>query len=659
MVAVGDKGRQVPAAPAHPGREPRLTQPRQLLRCGTGDVLHPVDEREGVRGVLRHDEIGEHEPTAGSEHLRDATEERGLGRTRQVVYGEGGDNEIVRTVGQWVLQALPEPRGSRRVDARRRRSEHVGTGVKPDQFRFGVGGKNAARGLAAPAAQVQHPAYVEIAAGVDQGTLETVVVGDLRMHHCQEGVRLPLELRHWQPTLSSVVTCTDQSSQRPGADQRVARVLPTIAGMTQQTPGLGRARQEIVYRSGVLGRRPRVPTNFTELERRARKAMSRRAWAYVYGGAGDGATMAANRAAFDRWQIVPRMLRDVSERDLSTTVLGTRMDVPLLLAPVGAAGLVRADADVLIGRAAAEVGVPYIVSSQGSSPMETTASAMGESPRWFQLYWSRDEALVDSFLRRAEASGAQAVVVTVDTTLLGWRPWDLNIGSLPFSQGVGIAQYTSDPRFTALVRERLAEQGPPKKPDHLTLGALRSLLSVTRHHPGRLWANLRSPAPRAAVETFLDVYSNPALNWDHLATLRDRTRLPVVLKGLLHPDDARRALDLGVDALMVSNHGGRQVDGVIGALDAMVAIRDAVGTEPTIVFDSGIRSGADIFKALALGADAVTVGRPHLYGLALDGQQGVVDVLRNLIAELDLTMALSGVRDRTGLDGTTIQRGQV
>src|SRR5699024_8192509 len=152
---------------------------------------------------------------------------------------------------------------------------------------------------------------------------------------------------------------------------------------------------------------------------------------------------------------------------------------------------------------------------------------------------------------------------TVDTTLLGWRPWDLNIGSLPFSQGVGIAQYTSDPRFTALVRERLAEQGPPKKPDHLTLGALRSLVSVTRPHPGRLWANPRSPPPRAAVATFLDVYSNPALNWDHLATLRDRTRLPVVLKGLLHPDDARRALDLGVDALMVSNHGGRQVDGAI------------------------------------------------------------------------------------------------
>jgi isopentenyl diphosphate isomerase/L-lactate dehydrogenase-like FMN-dependent dehydrogenase len=415
------------------------------------------------------------------------------------------------------------------------------------------------------------------------------------------------------------------------------------------TPGPGRARQEAIYRAGVSGAVPRVPTSFAELERRARRAMSAKAWAYVYGGAGEGATMAANRAAFDRWQIVPRMLRDTTDRDLSTTVLGTPMSAPVLLAPVGAAGLVTRDADVLIGGGAADAGAPYILSCQGSAPMEETAAAMGDQARWFQLYWSRDEELVDSFIRRAEAIGAGALVVTLDTTLLGWRPWDLNLGSLPFSQGIGIAQYTSDPRFAELVAARLAAPGP-KPAVKVTPAAVRTLFSIARHHPGSFRANLRSATPRAAVETFLDVYSNPALSWDHIATLRERTTLPVVLKGVLHPDDARRALDLGVDAVMVSNHGGRQVDGAVGALDALVAIREALGPEPTVLLDSGVRTGADVFKAIALGADAVTLGRPHIYGLALDGRRGVADVVRNVVGELDLTMALSGVRTLGEID---------
>jgi lactate 2-monooxygenase len=412
----------------------------------------------------------------------------------------------------------------------------------------------------------------------------------------------------------------------------------------------GRDRQESVFRAGVLGRTPAVSTNAGVLEQQARRAMSRRAWAYVAGGAGSGATIRANRDALDRWRIVPRMLRDVSERDLSTTVLGTPLPVPLLIAPIGAAGLVRPDADLLVAAAAAETGVPYILSSQGSSPMEETAAAMGDSPRWYQLYWSRDEDLVDSFIARAEAIGAGALVVTVDTTLLGWRPADLDLGSLPFSQGIGIAQYTSDPRFRQLVQQRLATGRSGSGEVRVTAGAIRTLLNLSRRHPGRFRDNLRSPFPRAAVETFLDVYSNPALSWDHLATLRDRTRLPVVVKGILHPDDARRALDLGVDALMVSNHGGRQVDGSVAALDALVEVRSAVGADPTVLFDSGIRSGADVYKALALGADAVTVGRPHVYGLAVAGRVGVVEVLRNLAAELDLVMALSGTRTLAELD---------
>jgi isopentenyl diphosphate isomerase/L-lactate dehydrogenase-like FMN-dependent dehydrogenase len=375
--------------------------------------------------------------------------------------------------------------------------------------------------------------------------------------------------------------------------------------------------------------------------------MSRQAWAYVAGGAGEGATMRANRAAFERWQITPRMLHGTTDRDLSTTVLGTGLRAPLMVAPVGAGALVRPDSDVLIARGAAAAGTPYIFSSQGCNPMEETARAMGGTPFWYQLYWSTDEPLVDSMIQRAEACGARALVVTVDTTTLGWRPQDLNLGSLPFARGQGIAQYTSDPRFRDIIRERIsaaAASSTPAEKVKVTAGAIRSLLAITRNHPGRFVDNLRSKEPRTAVETFLDIYSNPGLSWDHLATLRSRTTLPILLKGILHPDDAATALDAGVDGLIVSNHGGRQVDHSIAALDALVAVRERVGSGPTVLFDSGIRTGADVFLALALGADACLLGRPHLYGLALAGAEGVTEVVENVVAELDLTMGLVGAR---------------
>jgi len=415
--------------------------------------------------------------------------------------------------------------------------------------------------------------------------------------------------------------------------------------------GPGRERQGVVYRDGALGRRPAVPTNFADLERAARRASSKRAWAYVAGGAGEGRTMRNNRRAFDRWAIVPRMAHGVTERSLGTTVVNTALSSPLLLAPVGAGALMAPDSDLAIARAAAATGVPYIFSNQGCTPMEDCAAAMGDAPRWFQLYWSSDEDLVDSLLHRAETIGAEAVVVTLDTTVLGWRPQDLNLGSLPFARGEGIAQYTSDPRFRDIVRRRIdaARETVAERPD-ITLGAIRTLLAMTRNHPGRFLDNLRSPVPRAAAETFLEIYSNPGLSWDHLATLRDRTRLPVVLKGILHPDDARRAVDLGVDAIVVSNHGGRQIDGSLASLDALLDIRAAVGRGPTLLLDSGIRSGADIFVALALGADAVLLGRPYMYGLALAGQRGVEEVIRNVIAEFDLTMALTGARSVDEID---------
>jgi isopentenyl diphosphate isomerase/L-lactate dehydrogenase-like FMN-dependent dehydrogenase len=280
------------------------------------------------------------------------------------------------------------------------------------------------------------------------------------------------------------------------------------------------------------------------------------------------------------------------------------------------------------------------------------AAAMGSTPFWYQLYWSTDEALVDSMIKRAENCGARALVVTLDTTILGWRPQDLNLGSLPFARGQGIAQYTSDPRFIKIVQDRIAAAADRAK-TRVSVGAVRTLVSMSKEHPGALSRNPRSPEPRAAVERS-SIYSNPGLTWDHIATLRDRTSLPIMLKGVLHPDDARTAVEVGIDGIIVSNHGGRQVDNAIASLDALVAIREAVGSQPTILLDSGIRSGTDVLIALALGANACLLGRPYVYGLALGGADGVRQVVENIVAELDLTMGLLGIRTIEDLSGNLL-----
>lgn len=409
----------------------------------------------------------------------------------------------------------------------------------------------------------------------------------------------------------------------------------------------GRARQDRIYRDGVSGARPRVPTGPDELERRARRAMSRRADAYVTGGAGAETTMRANRAAFARREIVPRVLRDVGERDLTVELFGRTLPAPLLLAPIGALDLVRRGADLAVARGAAAAGVPMVISNQAGAPMEEIAAVGG--PTWFQLYWSTSDELVDSFLRRAESVGCDAVVVTLDTTMLGWRPRDLDLGHLPFARGIGIAQYTSDPVFRRLVEQTLAapSAGAPPK---VTPQAVRTLLEITRNAPGRFRDNLRSPVPRAAVETFLRVYSRPRLSWEDLATLRSRTRLPILLKGVLHPDDARRAADAGVDGVVVSNHGGRQIDHAVASLDALPGVVDAVGDALPVLLDSGVRTGADVATAVRLGARAVLLGRPFVHGLALDGARGVAQVLQNVVAELDLVCGLAGATTPAGIE---------
>ena len=354
--------------------------------------------------------------------------------------------------------------------------------------------------------------------------------------------------------------------------------------------------------------------------------------------------MAANRDAFERWRIVPRMLRDVSRRELSVELFGRRLPAPLFLSPIGVLEMAHPQADLAVARAAAEAGVPFLFSSQASVPMEACAEAMTDvragAPRWFQLYWSTSDELVESFVQRAEGCGCEAVVLTLDTTLLGWRPRDLDLAHLPFLHGKGIAQYTSDPVFQRLLEKPLP--APPGGPAPVTLASLRALAGMTRRFPGRFAQNLRSGRPRRAVQRFVATYSRPSLTWDDLPFLRERTRLPLLLKGVLHADDARRALDYGVDGLIVSNHGGRQVDGAIGALEALPDVAEAVSGRVPVLFDSGIRRSADVLKALALGATAVGLGRPCVYGLALAGQRGVRDVIDNLLADLDLTLGLAG-----------------
>ncbi|MDX1532530.1 MAG: alpha-hydroxy-acid oxidizing protein, partial [Rhodothermales bacterium] len=412
-------------------------------------------------------------------------------------------------------------------------------------------------------------------------------------------------------------------------------------------PGPGRARQRAVYVGGVAGSKPAVPVAPAALEAAAERAMSDEGFAYVAGGAGMEATMAANRSALDRRRIVPRVLRDVSRRDLSAELLGMALPAPLFLAPVGVLEMAHPEADLAVARAAAAEGVPFVFSSQASVPMEACAEAMERvrpgAPRLFQLYWSTSDDLVRSFVRRAEACGCRAVVLTLDTTMLGWRPRDLDLAYLPFLEGKGIAQYTSDPVFRQVLRDAATQpDGAEDAAPPINLSSLRTAAKQARAHPGGFLDALRSGEARAAVQRFVATYSRPSLTWDDLAFLRDATSLPIVLKGLLHPEDAAEAVERGADAVYVSNHGGRQVDGAVGALDALPGVVEAVGGRVPVLFDSGVRGGADVFKAVASGARSVGLGRPYVYGLAVAGEAGVRETIRNVVAELDLTLGLAG-----------------
>ncbi len=357
-----------------------------------------------------------------------------------------------------------------------------------------------------------------------------------------------------------------------------------------------------------------LPVSIEEWEDRARKILASGPFDYVYGGAGAGDTMVGNVEAFKKYRLRPRICCDISNRNLSITLFGSTLPAPFLFAPIGVNSILHTDAELAPARAAAKLGIPYILSNVSSMPLEEVAEAMGGAIRWFQLYPPKDRELTTSFLSRAESAGYSAIVVTIDSTLLGWRERDLHNTYLPFLAGHGMGNYFTDPVFCRKLTE------PPEE-------------------------NLK-----AAVEKALDEGNNTCFTWKEFDFIREQTSLPVLIKGITHPADAILALEHGADGIIVSNHGGRQLDGAVATLDVLPSICDATNGKIPILLDSGIRRGADVLKAVALGATAVLIGRPYAYALAVAGEKGVHEVMQNLMAETDLQLAISGRKSMDEVD---------
>lgn len=380
--------------------------------------------------------------------------------------------------------------------------------------------------------------------------------------------------------------------------------------------------QNEIYNAGLSGTLPTFPVDFATLEGRAESAMTPSLLNYVQGGCGDEHTQRSNSAAFRRWGMVPRMLVDCAKRDLSIELFGIQLPSPIFMAPIGLNGEITQDrkGDLAAARAAAATGVPFCASTLSNSPLEEVADAAGATPAFFQLYTPKNDDLTRSLIERAENAGYRALVITLDTWVTGWRPRDLNSANFPQLRGKVLENYFSDPAFRAML------QKPPEED-----------LS-------------------AAVRTWAATFGK-VLTWDDLAWFREMTRLPIVLKGICHPDDARRAVDQGMDAIYCSNHGGRQANGGIAAIDMLSGVVEGAGGIP-VLFDSGVRSGSDVVKALALGATAVGIGRPYLYGLALGGAEGAAHVLKSILAEADLLMAVNGYPDIDAVQAAGAERIQ-
>ncbi|MFI6170397.1 alpha-hydroxy-acid oxidizing protein [Nocardia sp. NPDC051052] len=375
-----------------------------------------------------------------------------------------------------------------------------------------------------------------------------------------------------------------------------------------------------IYQAGTKGTLPRYPLDAESIERKGAEAMPDWLLSYVASGSGNGHTQRANIAAFEKWGIVPRMCNGRAERDLSIDLFGMRLPTPIFLPPVGVMGICTQDfhGDLAVARAAASTGVPVIQSTLSQDPLENIAPAMGDTPGLFQLYTPKDRDLAISFIQRAEKAGYRGLVVTLDSWVTGWRPHDLNHANFPQAHGYCMANFFTDEHF----RKRLATAPEDDIP--------------------------------AAVAEWERIFGH-SLTWDDFTWIRESTDLPILVKGINHPDDARHAIDLGVDGIYCSNHGGRQANGGVPTLDVLPAVVAAAGDVP-VLFDSGVRSGTDVVKALALGATAVGIGRTYLYALALGGEDALVHHLRAILAEADLLMALDGYPTIADLHNNAIQR---
>ncbi len=397
-------------------------------------------------------------------------------------------------------------------------------------------------------------------------------------------------------------------------------------------------RQRGIYLKGFAGCVPTTPVSFAALEHKAQQMLPKKAFAYLAGGAGRETTIDRNRQALDQIKIHPHMLGGVQEVSMQLNWRARTLPAPFMFAPIGVLELAHHEADIALAKAASATGVPMIISSQASFPMEDIARHLGTTPRLFQLYYSQSQDLSRSFIRRAEAIDCSAIVVTLDTTLLGWRVRDLDLGYSPFLHGKGIAQYYSDPVFNQLPDATIHDSVKPP----LTFELIKSIIHLSNRIPGGLLKNILSQYGLKTVRKFSSIFSNPGMNWDDISRIKEWTKLPIYLKGILRPDDADKAASAGVDGIIVSNHGGRQIDGSISSVEALPSILYAVKGRMEVWVDSGIRTGSDVYKCIALGATGVLIGRPYAYALACNGTEGIKDVIDNISSELELIMTLSG-----------------
>ncbi|KAL8883503.1 MAG: hypothetical protein Q9215_008191 [Flavoplaca cf. flavocitrina] len=389
------------------------------------------------------------------------------------------------------------------------------------------------------------------------------------------------------------------------------------------------AFQTEIYKDGLLNQKlPTVTTDPNKLEEQARTFLGVRSFNYVAGGAGEKATMDANRLAFRQWKMIPRMLRPTTHRDLRVELFGQTIESPLLIAPIGVQTIFHQDKEIGVAEIAREIGVPYILSTASSSSIEEVAEANGDGTRWFQLYWPQDNEITKSLLRRAKNNGYRVLIVTLDTWALAWRPADLDNAYVPFASGIGDQTGFSDPVF----RAKFAKKHNNKTPEDDIFLASR--------------------------EWEADVFSGAAHTWEDLELIKAEWEGPIVLKGIQHVDDAKKAVEMGMHGIVVSNHGGRQLDGAIGSLEVLPEIVDAVGDKLTVLFDSGVRTGVDVIKALCLGARGVLIGRPWVYGLGIAGKLGARDVLRGILADLDQSMGLAGIKTIADCNRSMVRRVQ-